>query len=155
MLPAAVRTGDPTAAPERTARKPAPSGTAAGAIDQLAHQVVEAMATAGEPAGGWRPLEVRLRARNGWHLNADPASEDFLIPPRPEGELQGVRYPPGKPFLFAFSERPLDVYAGEETLRGKLAAGANGVTLTYQACDQRGCLPPVSRPRALDHEEHP
>jgi len=145
MLAAAVVRGvGDTASTPVASREVQPERAGAGAMDELARQVVETAATAGEPVGGWRPLELRLRIRKGWHVNANPASEDFLIPTGVEGEVRGLQYPDGKPFRFTFSEAPLEVYEGEVVLRGEVASGARDVRVTYQACDANRCLRPVT-----------
>lgn len=86
-------------------------------------------------------------------VNANPASEDFLIPTRVEGDVREVRYPTGEPFRFDFSETPLSVYQGEVTLRGEVQLGAKSVTVTHQACDDERCLPPVTRTVPLEGAE--
>ncbi len=40
------------------------------------------------------------------------------------------------------------------TLRGEVMKGADAVRLTYQACDETRCLPPVTEQLAV-HEEAP
>jgi hypothetical protein len=62
-----------------------------------------------------------------------------------EGEVRSIVYPPGKSVRFAFSDRPLDIYAGDVVVRGEAAASATSVSVTYQACDESRCLRPVTR----------
>ncbi len=95
--------------------------------------------------GDWRPFELALQIRDGWHVNANPASLDYLIPTRVDGAVQEVVYPPGAGFRFAFADEELSVYTGRAAIRGALAAGSTALELTYQACDDRRCLPPVTR----------
>jgi hypothetical protein len=44
-----------------------------------------------------------------------------------------------------FAGRPLSVYSGTLALEGELADGETEVLLTYQACDDRRCLPAITR----------
>ena len=80
--------------------------------------------------------------KDGWHVNANPASSPYLIPTEIRG-AQNVSYPQGKSMTFAFSKDPLSVYDGEVEIPFE-AAGP--VTLIYQACDDTRCLSPVERP---------
>lgn len=98
--------------------------------------------------------------RPGFHINAHPASEDYLIPTTLEAELPpGLRvlettYPPGVLRKFSFSPEKLLVYEGSTILRMKLEAAPNAplgprqltLVLRYQACNQEACLPPVKIP---------
>ena len=92
----------------------------------------------------------------GWHLNANPASLDFLIPTKlalissrsgaPAGaDLQAVVYPPGSDYRPRFSLEPLAVYKGEVAIEAglppSLAPDAE-LALTFQACDATTCLRP-------------
>jgi uncharacterized protein YyaL (SSP411 family) len=42
---------------------------------------------------GWWPFEVRLRIDVGWHVNANPASMEFLIPTRVDGQVRDSESP--------------------------------------------------------------
>jgi len=103
----------------------------------------------------WRPLEVRLEIADGWHVNANPASNEFLIPTRLEvrgGDLRGLRYPPGRKRALGFSQDEIAVYDGKVTIHGELRPAESGeatLRLTYQACDEERCLPPVHRELAV------
>ncbi len=132
----------PSAATIRLAARTSASET----IEGLAEEIVRAAATlAGEPAvDGWRPIRVSLEIRDGWHVNANPASLDFLIPTQIEGRLRQVVYPPGETFRFSFAEEELSVYSGRTTIRGQVGPDEPSLRLIYQACDDRRCLPPVT-----------
>jgi uncharacterized protein YyaL (SSP411 family) len=101
------------------------------------------------PGGPWRPFEVRMRIRDGWHVNANPASLDFLVPTRIGGDVRGLAYPAAGRFRSAFAPAALAVYTGMAAIRGEAAAPATAVQLTYQACNDHLCLPPVTRSLAL------
>ena len=116
----------------------APAGVA------LAREVVKATVSV-EPANaeGWRPFMLDLEIRGGWHVNANPASLDLLIPTGIEGALRHVTYPPGHRLRFPFAPDQIAVYTGKATIRGEAAPAEKALRLTYQACDDRRCLPPV------------
>ncbi len=129
----------------RAARLPGAPPPAPGAeeVERLAREVVRATARAHGNAS-WQALTVELNIRPGWHVNANPASLDFLVPTTIAGPMLAVEYPPGERFRFAFSEEELSVYQGTVTVRGEVEAAAEAVRLTYQACDDQRCLPPVT-----------
>ena len=107
-----------------------------------------------EGGGGWRPFTVRLEIADGWHVNANPASREFLIPTAVEaagdGELRGVAYPTGERLRFAFAGDELAVYGGAVEIRGEVRPGDDTrLLVTYQACDDERCLPPVVRELAV------
>jgi uncharacterized protein YyaL (SSP411 family) len=109
----------------------------ATSLEALAESVVTARVET-TPSG----LRAVLEVKEGWHVNANPASSPYLIPTEIRG-AKSVSYPLGKPMTFAFSKEPLSVYEGEVEIPFD-AAGA--VTLVYQACDYTRCLSPVERP---------
>jgi uncharacterized protein YyaL (SSP411 family) len=106
---------------------------------------------------GWRPFDLVLDVAPGWHLQANPAREDYLVATSlaAEGaELRAVVYPPGDELIPAFASHALAVYAGAVHLRGELrrvpdASGPPGrrprLLVTYQLCDDHRCLPAVTR----------
>jgi hypothetical protein len=66
------------------------------------------------------------------------------------GEVGAVQvaYPPGEELKLPFADQPLRVYTGEVTLVAQFenppSKGSKlPVQLSYQACDDRACLPPV------------
>jgi uncharacterized protein YyaL (SSP411 family) len=115
-------------------------------FEALAASVVDARL---EPSTiGYRAL---LKVREGWHINANPASSPYLIPTEIQGGVRSVSYPPGESMTFAFSKEPLFVYDGEVEIEFEAGRDATGVTLVYQACDQTRCLAPVSRELPLEN----
>lgn len=108
-------------------------------------------------AGETFAVAVHLRVREGWHINANPSSGDLLIPTSltlnadmPLG-FGGVRYPPGRDYVFPALAETLSVYEGEVVLWADLllpekAAGTSGdmrLLVQYQACDEARCLSPT------------
>jgi uncharacterized protein YyaL (SSP411 family) len=95
-------------------------------------------------------LVVELEIDAGWHVNANPASLAFLVPTTLA--LEGAEaaepvYPSGVDFRPEFAPVTLRVYAGRVEIPVRLGAGApevRAVSVRYQACDDRSCLPPSS-----------
>ncbi|HKV07198.1 MAG TPA: protein-disulfide reductase DsbD domain-containing protein, partial [Thermoanaerobaculia bacterium] len=115
-------------------------------LEQEAGHVVGAHLSLGEESGGFRPFRLALEIAPGWHLQANPASEDFLVPTEVRadgGEVRNVRYPEGETVRPSFLEEPLSVYSGRVVIEGEVSGG--GVVVVYQACDEARCLPPVER----------
>ncbi len=104
-------------------------------------------------------LAVVLKIRPGFHLNARPASEDYLIPTDLRADLPAgfkageVSYPKGVLRSFVFTKTQLSVYEDTIILRLPLTAldaaplGAQHIPLKlrYQACSHEICLPPVTK----------
>ena len=108
------------------------------------------------PKGVRRKLRSRSRSRLPWHINANPASEDFLVPTEvafelPAGvTLRGVVYPAGVDKKLSFAEAPLRLYEGVVyvgaviDIASDVPMGTSTIkaTVTYQACDNEKCLLP-------------
>ena len=97
-------------------------------------------------------IVVTLRVDRGFHINANPASQPYLIPTTLtfiDAEPLKITYPPSTPFKPAFADEPLDVYEGAVVIaaffsRGVLEKGSSlHATVTVQACTDRICLPPA------------
>jgi hypothetical protein len=96
-------------------------------------------------------LLITLRIDPGYHINANPASDDYLIATSvafagPVAER--IVYPPGISFKPAFAGDPINVYDGTVVVTATFAPGALdrthelGFTVTAQACTKNICLPP-------------
>ena len=99
---------------------------------------------------------VRLTIAEHWHINANPAQPDFLIPTRLTlksklgTRLGTVRYPAPEKLEVPESDEPYLVYSGTADLVGVLEvpAAAAGLReeltleIKYQACNKDECLPP-------------
>jgi uncharacterized protein YyaL (SSP411 family) len=124
-------------------------------LEQESEKLVGLHLEIGAGAGGWRPFRLVLDVAPGWHLQANPPSESYLVPTTlaAEGaELRSLSYPAGEPLRVAFSSQPAAAYQGRLELAGEIgpaatspASGAPRLLLTYQLCDDRRCLPPVTR----------
>jgi hypothetical protein len=126
----------------------APPAAAGIDLEDEAREVVEVGGRLGSGTEDWRPFTVELKIRKGWHLNANPAGASLvattLVPVL--GKLRGLRYPEGE--TFGPSSDVIAVYRGQVRLEGEIdhrGVGAPAVELTYQACDDARCLPPVTR----------
>ena len=102
-------------------------------------------------------VELQLKIAAGWHINANPAGQDYLIPTTVEldanapVEIVEVAYPKGRPTRFAFSDQPLNVYEESLTIPLRLKQKPNvtreknvpiTLKLTYQPCNDTECLFP-------------
>src|SRR5215210_700912 len=113
--------------------------------------------TAYEPGETVR-VAAKVTVEEGWHVNSNTPTFDYLIPTQLDLELpagwpeETVRYPKHKMQTFAFADQPLAVYDGEFSILAevKVPAGAQKGpvevrgTLRYQACNESQCLPPVT-----------
>ncbi|MFN7963523.1 MAG: DUF255 domain-containing protein [Thermoanaerobaculia bacterium] len=130
-----------------------PSG---GTLGELEREALEVVRPHLEPfAGAPTRLRLRLVIAPGWHLQAQPASEPFLVPTTLEAEhgleLTSVSYPEGKLWNLGGSE--IRVYQGEVVLEAELAASPQpgaALRLSYQACNEQRCLPPLARLLAIE-----
>ncbi len=91
-------------------------------------------------------IRVRIAIDEGFHVNANPASEDFLVPTRVsaiDGEIGRIDYPAGKPFRAEFARSAIDVYEGALELRVPVTGEMpTRLRLDLQACDDEVCLAP-------------
>jgi len=110
--------------------------------------------------GTSQTVDFTVQVKNGFHVNSNTPSDEFLIPLKftfaPDGPVQveGIEYPKPSMEKLEFSPKPVSVFQGEFRARARIKAPANapsGTTqlsgkLRYQACNDRMCLPP----RTLD-----
>jgi uncharacterized protein len=96
---------------------------------------------------------VTLTIDPGYHLNANPASADYLMPTVvtvPIAPDAKVTYPAGQVFKPKFSPEGISVYEGSvairaELPRGRLASAVNTpLLIKVQACTAQICLPPAT-----------
>jgi thiol:disulfide interchange protein len=140
-------------APAAAAVETTEKGMLSAVLDRTAHA-----------AGSTARLAAVLEIEDGWHVNAHEPSFEFLIPtelavrlPAGWGEAE-LAYPEAVSRTFAFAGEPLEVYEGRVVMLAALpvpadaAAGAHPVTaaVTYQACDDDSCLPPVTTTARLE-----
>lgn len=99
--------------------------------------------------------EVTLHIRAGWHVNAHPASLDYLIPTTVMAERDGslrevpASYPPGKQSGIIIDGKNIEVYEDGTVIPISGSAGLKGsrIVVRAQACNTEGvCLPPANIP---------
>ena len=110
-------------------------------------------------AGGFFEVAVTLSIKDNYHLYANPAGSDDVMPtvislaPNAPVRLAQIRYPQGESKnLAASGDARVLVYEKDVTLFVKLRVppdpkpGATSVPLRvrYQACDDKACLAPVT-----------
>ena len=113
----------------------------------------------GSPSG-FIDVEIHLEIAEGWHINANPASQDVLIPTAVSldsdvpAEVVSVNYPEGKIVHFDFSGESLSVYEGRITIPARIQLTSEDsdeedlpldFELRYQACNDEICLQPTTR----------
>jgi uncharacterized protein YyaL (SSP411 family) len=126
-------------------------------LDSAAH--VKAMAR-GQYGSDYDEIVVTIAVDAGYHVNANPASLDYLIPTTVS--LAGmndakVMYPAGHAFNPKFLADGILVYEGSASIRIELPVGSlarvrsSPVKLEVQACDLETCLPPSIIAVPVDH----
>jgi uncharacterized protein YyaL (SSP411 family) len=106
-------------------------------------------------AGNRDEIRVTVVIDEGYHVNANPATFDYLIPATLSidgvPDMQ-VTYPAATLIKPQFARDGLKVYEGTITLKGSAPKGTlvsrNRITaaLRVQACNDEVCLPPVTLP---------
>ena len=132
---------------ERAAHERDASAGSGSLLEHEAERLVRPHLELGEEADGWRPFRLELEIAPGWHLQANPASEPYLVPTEvraEKGVLRNIRYAEGEPFASRFSSEAIAVYSGRVEITGEISPGGR-LSLTYQPCDEARCLPPVTR----------
>jgi DsbC/DsbD-like thiol-disulfide interchange protein len=109
-------------------------------------------------AGETVEASVRLSITDGYHVNANPATEKFLIPTaisvKPEADItvDKIVYPKPLKKKFPFAEVPLDIYEGEAFIKLTLSAARDlkpgphtlRAEIRVQPCDDQTCYPPAT-----------
>ena len=118
--------------------------------------VAATAAVKAESSGIFR-VELHLKIAADWHINANPAGQDNLIPTAVAVdtgtpiEIVDATYPKGRSARFAFSDEPLNVYEGGITILLQLKQKPRTrldrtvpiiLKLTYQPCNETECLLP-------------
>ncbi len=107
-------------------------------------------------AGSELKIAIIGIVEKGWHINSNKPYDEFLIPTKIAVESEhGIEiiaeaYPESKDYIFSFSDSPVAVFedtfkiAGLLKIPSTLSVGDYEVEilLTYQACDDKTCLPP-------------
>jgi thiol:disulfide interchange protein DsbD len=109
-------------------------------------------------AGGTAAVAVKLTIRDGWHVNANPPAQDYMIATTvkltaEDGITAGkTTYPAGKKEKLAIDEQPLLVYTHEAVVTVPITAAASTTsgahelhgTVQFQSCNDQVCLAPAT-----------
>jgi uncharacterized protein YyaL (SSP411 family) len=132
---------------------PTSNATAGLQVPVTADHVQVAASALAAPDGD--EIRVTIKVEDKFHINANPASFDFLIPT--SVEFNGVKptkveYPKPIRFTAKFAPEGLDVYEGSVAIVAKFPKGSLGKinsfrgAVTAQACTNQICLPPSTLP---------
>lgn len=119
--------------------------------------------------GDAKEAEIHVTVAEGFHVQANPAANEFLIPLSLELDgdsglkIGDVRYPKGELYRIEGSEEDLLIYDGRFSLFVTIRASAatkEGVRrlsgrLRYQACDDRFCRAPDTIAFEMNVTIHP
>jgi uncharacterized protein YyaL (SSP411 family) len=108
--------------------------------------------------GGKCPVAIELTIANDWHINANPAHPDFMIPTEiritsaQKVKMTKLKYPEHELLEVEGQDEPSHVYGGKvviyallETDAAEMAEKADvEVEIKFQACNSRTCEPPDS-----------
>ena len=149
----APETATNTSSPANTANTSNTAQTTAKALPEDVLRVT--VSNVEVQAGKTGQAAVRLAIKEGYHINANPASQyqiaTLLTIEPSDGLTAGAPvYPPSLTRKFQFSEQPLAVYEKEATINVPVTAttaaakGERNVSarLKFQACDEQVCYPP-------------
>jgi DsbC/DsbD-like thiol-disulfide interchange protein len=139
------------------AAEPSPTPAAEGPV------TVAEVAPVKITAGASSAVHVPVRVADGHRVQANPASNEFLVPLQVEiedsdGLVFGPPiYPEAEPYRLEGADEDLDTYAGEIEVVVPVSATATAAPgdhsvmgqLRYQACNPRMCLFPASVPVEL------
>jgi len=129
----------------------------AAVLDSAAH--VKAAAK-GVSLADHDEILVTLTIDPGYHVNANPASIDYLIPTVvtiPSAPEAKITYPRGQVFKPKFSPEGIAVYAGSVQIMAALAKGwltsaaQAPLRIEVQTCTEQVCLPPATLTSYVSH----
>jgi uncharacterized protein len=110
--------------------------------------------------GGAAQYLLSFKVQNGYHVQANPASEEYLIPTtvsleKADGIVpQTPIYPKPVSFKLQGSDKEIKTYENENTITIPLQADESTIpgekilkgTIRYQGCDSTTCFPPKTIP---------
>jgi thiol:disulfide interchange protein DsbD len=119
--------------------------------------------------GGHANAQVTLAVLKGWHVNANPATDENSIATEVgvtgSGALGAAKalYPKPRIEKLSFSDQPLLVFDGETVVQVPISASALAKpgayvlsgTVRFQACNDQLCLPPASATFEVPVEVNP
>lgn len=109
-------------------------------------------------------IALRVDILGAWHINSNIPTEDYFeatdltIPSESPFSFSEIKYPEALSLFLEFSENPVSVFEGEIFIGGivhipedmSLGEHLIPVLFTYQACDDRACLPPETLKKEID-----
>lgn len=127
------------------------------AVDLSPKLTVEGVSPARLKAGENAQVVLELKVREGFHVQANPASRPQLIPTKVDVvassgfEVSKPTYPKPKPYKIAGLDTMVDTYEGLFQVRIPLKSAASAKVgkyqlegrVKYQACDDKVCFPPT------------
>ena len=149
-----LRTVDAAESPERLAAiERSADSPGSHMLEDMASGLVSLHLHLEEERDGWRPFRLAVTVEPGWHLQANPASEEYLIPTTLQAkgaELRNVRYPEGRRMESKIADE-LAVYDGTFEITGEVGQAELGgeLVLAFQVCDDFRCLPETTREVAI------
>lgn len=135
--------------PDTSAGQAPASDPPASATTRLSSADVVALQTASRHGND---VKIELAIKHHWHINANPASLDFLIPTEIEISADGapvplrLNYPSGHVLEVGLGQ-PIEVYSGRAVLSAEMPEPSKSqplrVDARVQACNDAGrCLAP-------------
>jgi len=108
------------------------------------------------PRGGKCPVAIELTIAKDWHINANPANPDFLIPTEikvtsmQKVKMTRVKYPKHELLTVEGQDQASHVYGGTVTVFAMLEIDAAEmadkaeleVEIRFQACNEKSCEAP-------------
>jgi thiol:disulfide interchange protein DsbD len=115
-------------------------------------------------AGARFKIAVVIDLQSPWHINANPASIEGLIPttltiqPPDAVQIDRIIYPRGKTLKVAWADEPVALYEGRAILFADARVLENATPgqtvldakLRFQACNDSVCLAPVTMPMSVE-----
>ncbi len=126
------------------------AGSALPEQPQSPEDIAAGAVTLGARWDSAQTLRLTFDIAAGYHLNANPAGEGLIATELAidGAEIEPIEYPRGVMRKFPFSDTDIPVYEKQVVLLVNFKQEPKGrltVTMTYQACTDSACLPPVRK----------
>jgi len=145
-----------TGQPATETKPPAEKSNQPSGVRTSADVVKVSAASIDVTSGSSAELAIPISIQPGYHVNANPATFDYLIATevtvdKSDGLTFGKpAYPASEKRKFQFAEQPLAVYEGNVQIKLPLQAAPNAAKgnrslalhVRVQACDEEKCFPP-------------
>ena len=109
--------------------------------------------------GASADTEVRITVAEGFHVQAHPAANEFLIPPTltfdtgDDFEISGIRYPSGEPYRLQGADEDLLVYGDTFAVSIRASAAAHESSSDAVDYGDTFAVPVSIRASAAAHED--